>query len=298
MLTWKLWRALTCPPLISPLFKRAYMQRGGVGVAWIPPVRFPLLDLLRNTGLIIVPIIMILFGAPILVLLFYVSLILAPLLLPAANTIFGLIHANGASGSIARERDHQTYDVLCASPAGSLGLHWSYCIGWLHYHWLMRYALMGILSIGIVASLLGLSGRMFFGSGDTILPVTLVRAGALGCIFVLDYLQTPVLSSLTTLLVPVYSENEGKARLWASSLFLVLQMAVYLPTLLIAAYALPNTLSLLGVDPLLSDLFVPLAVLAFFTVLRETIITGLWNRVKQDLSATSVELDAVTRLAV
>jgi hypothetical protein len=298
MLTWKLWRALTRPPLISPLFKRAYTQRGGSGLPWIPPVRFPLMDLLRNTGLIILPIILILFGAPILVLLYYVSLILAPLLLPAANTVFGLIHANGASGSIARERDRQTYDVLCASPTGSLGLHWSYCIGWLHYHWLMRTALIGVLSIGIVASVLGLSGRMFFGSGTAPLPVTLVRGVTLGLIFFLDYLQTPVLSSLTTLLVPIYSENEGKARLWASSVFLVIQMAVYLPTFLIAIYALPNTLSLLGVDPLLIDVLVPLAVLAFFTVLREIIIVGLWSRVKQELSASTVELDAVTRLAV
>jgi hypothetical protein len=296
MLTWKLWRALTRPPLLSPLFKRAYTQRETI--PWLPPIRFPLMELVRNTGLIIMPIIMILFGAPILVLLYYVSLILAPVLLPVANSLFGLIHTNSASGSIARERDRQTYDVLCASPAGILGLHWSYCIGWLHAHWLMRYALVGTLSIGIVASVLGLSGRMLFGSGDTTLPVTLVRAGALGMIFFLDYLQTPVLSSLTTLLVPIYSENESKARLWASSLYLVLQMAVYLPTFLIGMYALPNTLAVLRVDSLLANLIVPLAVLAFFAALREIIIAGLWNRVKQELSVSSVELDAVTRLAV
>lgn len=297
MLTWKLWRALTRPPLISPMFKRAYHQRGGI--PWVTPIRrFPLMDVLRNTGLIVLPIIMILFGAPILVLLYYVSLLLAPLLLPFANSLFGLIHTNSASGSIARERDRQTYDVLCASPAGSLGLHWSYCVGWLHYHWIMRSAMVGVLSIGIVASLLGLSGRMMFGSDNAPLLVTLIRGAALGTVFVLDYLQTPVLSSLTTLLVPIYTENESKARLWASSLFLVLQMGVYLPTFVLGMYALPNTLVMLGVDPLLVNLIVPLAVLAFFAALREVIIVGMWNRVKAELSGSSVELDAVTRLAV
>jgi hypothetical protein len=177
-------------------------------------------------------------------------------------------------------------------------MHWTYCTGWLHYHWLMRYAMMGILSIGVVASVFGLSGRMVSGGEQVSFFVTLLRAGALGTLFVIDYLQTPVLSSLTSLLVPAYRENESNTRLWASSVFLVLQMTVYLPTLLIGAFALPTTFRMIGIDPLLGDALTPLLVLAFFVGLREAIIVGLWNRIKQELSATSVELDAITRLAV
>lgn len=296
MLSLRLWRALNHPPLGSPLFKRAYAQQGPG--APLPALRLPLFSLFRNVGLIILPVVLILLGAPILALLYYLSLLLAPLLLPLANTLYGLRHAYSVSAGIARERELQTYDVLCASPTGSLGLHWSYCTGWLYYHFLYRYLMLGLLATGIVASVFGLSPQLVFGAGQPLLGVTLTRASALGGLFVLDYLQTPVLSSLTALIVPAYAENEDAARLWAASLFLLLQLAVYVPTLLLGGYALPNTLRLLALDPVLADVLVPLLLLAFFALLREAIIVGLWRQVERHLSATSLELDAITRQAV
>src|SRR5664279_1794770 len=133
MLTWKLWRALNRPPKPSPLYRRAYTRQG-------PPnspisFRIPLFSVFKNMSLVVLPVVLILLGAPILVLLYYLALILAPLLLPVANTIYGLSHVNSASSSIVREREQQTYDVLCTAPAGILGMHWSYCTGWIHYHW-------------------------------------------------------------------------------------------------------------------------------------------------------------------
>ncbi len=295
MLSYRLWRAINHPPLRSPLFKRAYAQQ--VTVMPLTPLRLPLVGLFKNAGLILLPVVLILLGAPILALLYYLALLLAPLLLPLANTIYGLAHANNASGKIAREREQQTYDLLCASPEGVLGMHWSYCTGWLHYHALYRYAMLGLLLTGIVASVFGLSPRIVFGPGEPSVLVTLLRAAALGCIFALDYVQTPVLSSLTILIVPAYAENEGSARLWASSLFLLLQLVVYVPTLL-GAYALANTLHAMQIDPALADGLTPLLVLAFFALLREAIISGLWRQVAQELSATNVELDALSGRAV
>ncbi len=296
MLSLKLWRAINRPPPRSPLFRRAYTQKEALQPVF--PLRVPLVGLFKNAGLIVLPMLLIMLGAPILALLYYLSLLLTPILVPLANTIYGLAHTYGASGRIARERDQQTYDVLCTAPSGMLGMHWSYCTGWLYHHLWYRYAALGVLVTGIVASVFGLSVQTIFGPGSPSMLVPLVRAAALGVIFILDYVQTPVLSSLTTLIVPSYAENEGTARLRATSMFLALQMAVYLPTLLLGVYALPTTFQLLTLDPLLSDLLPPLLMLAFFAVLRETIIVGLWHTVQQELSATRMELDAITQRAV
>ncbi len=296
MLTIRLWRALNRPPVRSPLYRRAYTRQPLA--SRVEPLRIPGVGCLKNMSLIVLPIILILIGAPILVLLYYLSLLLAPVLLPLANTVYGLTHTYNVSGSIVREREQQTYDVLCTAPAGILGMHWTYCTGWIHYHWAYRYALLGVLSIGIVASIFGLPPQMLFGGGQPMFITTIVRALAFGALFVIDYAQTIVVSSLTTLIVPTYTETESNARLWGSSLFLLLQLGVYLPTLLFGGFALPNTFSLLGIDSRISDLVIPLLIVVFFIVLREVIITGLWNVVKQQLSATTVELDAITRVAV
>lgn len=296
MLTLKLWHAINHPPRQSPLFKRATLPKGQP-----PPmisIRIPLLGVFKNAGLVIMPVAMILLGPPILALLYYLALLCTPLLLPLANTAYGLMHTYTASGSIARERDRQTYDLLCAAPTGIAGVHWSYCTGWLHDHLLLRQTLIALLATGIIASIFGLSPQMVFGGEPSALVVTLVRAAALAGIFVLDYVQTPIVSSLTTLLVPAYAENRSNARLWASSVFLGLQTVVYLPTLLLGVYALPLTLRLVLPDPALSDLLTPLLALAFFALLREAIIVGLWHRAAEQLSGSIMELDAVTRVAV
>jgi hypothetical protein len=248
--------------------------------------------------MVVLPVVFILIGTPILVLLYYLALTLAPLLLPLANTIYGLSHAYSTSGRIAHEREQQTYDVLCASPPGILGMHWSYCTGWIHYHWLWRYAMIGVLATGIIASVFGLSSQLVFGSAQPLLIITIVRALAIGSIFVIDYAQTLVISSLVTLIVPTYAENESNARLWAVCLFLALQGAVYLPTLLLGLFALPSTFNLLGINPIVSGLLIPLLLIAFFALLREMIIAALWHAAKDQLSTTKVELDAITQAAL
>ncbi len=177
-------------------------------------------------------------------------------------------------------------------------MHWSYCVGWIHFHWLYRYALLGILSIGIVASVFGVSPRAVFGGDAVPLAITIFRAAVLGVLFVTDYAHTTVVSSLVTLIAPVYGENEGGARLWASSLFLALQLAVYGPTLLFGLFALPSTFALIGFAPLITDLLIPLLLLGFFVALRETIINGLWHLVQQQLTTDAVELDAISGLAL
>ncbi|MEO8396560.1 MAG: hypothetical protein ABI700_26435 [Chloroflexota bacterium] len=296
MLSWKLWRALNRPPQRSPIYRRAYLRQGAQDHE--VSIRIPLLGFFKNVSMVVLPVVLILIGTPILILLYYLALSLAPLLLPFANTIYGLNHAYSTSGRIAHEREQQTYDVLCASPPGILGMHWSYCIGWIHYHWLYRYTMIGVLVTGIIASVFGLSSQMVFGGAQPSLVITLARALAVGGIFVIDYAQTVVLSSLVALLVPTYAENESNAHLWAISLYLALQGAVYLPTLLLGIYALPSTFNLIGINPTVAGVLIPVLVIAFFALLREMIITGLWHAAKDQLSTTKVELDAITKITV
>lgn len=296
MLTWKLWRALNRSPRHLPLYRRVYLRQEADERPL--SVRIPMFWLVKNLSLILLPVALILLGAPIMAILYYLSMLMTPLLLPLANTLYGFVHANNTSGYIARERDHQTYDVICTSPAGTLGMHWSYCAGWLHAHVVYHYLILGLLAIGLFASLFGLPAEMVFGEDGAPLLTVLVRGLSLGILFVLDYAQTMVISSLTAMLVPAYAENESNARLWASSLFLLLQVSVYLPTLLLSSLALPNALALLGVQAAVSAIIVPVLSVVFFAALREIIIAGMWQRVAQQLNTTSVELDALSRAAV
>ncbi|MBI1259996.1 MAG: hypothetical protein GC204_21210 [Chloroflexi bacterium] len=296
MLSWKLWRALNRPPLRSPLFRRAYLRQGPPNQ--MVPLRIPLLGVIKNVSMMVLPVVVILIGAPMLMLLYYVALLIAPLLLPLGNTIYGLMQVYSTSGNIAHERNQQTYDVLCTSPAGVLGMHWSYCTGWIHYHWLYRIIMVGLLVTGILASVFGLSSQIVFGDAQPSLAIMATRALALGIIFVIDYGQTIVLSSLVALIAPTYAENDGSVRLWSISLFLILQLAVYLPTLLLGSYALPSSFALMGLDPMLAGVLIPLLLLAFFTILRELIISGLWYAAREQLSTTKLELDAITQVAL
>jgi hypothetical protein len=300
MLTLKLWRALKRPPNLTAIYRRAYVRQQheeSTTTIHIPILNF-FASIFKNLSMAVLPVVLILFGTPIVMLLFYLALLLSPFLVPLANTIYGLTHAISASGNIAKERERQTYDVICTSPIGVLGVHWSYCTGWLHYHATYRNALVVVVIIGVAASLLGLAAQVVFGVESAPTVISLVRGLALAALFMIDYAQTIVISSLTTLLVPTYAENEGNARVWASSLFLVLQMGVYVPTLLIGMVALPSTFPLLGIAPEVGDLITPLLYVVFFVVLREVVITGLWHRVEEQLSTTRVELDAITRVAV
>lgn len=297
MLTWKLWRAINRSPLRSPIYLRAltgYQARANVQM----PVRFLLAGWVRTVMLVILPLILIMLGPPLLFLLYYMALLLAPPLLPIANTLYGLAHVVSAGGRIAGERERRTYDLLCTTPPGMPGLHWSYCMGWIHHHVLYRNVMLGVLSIGIMASAFGLSPRVVFGVEPVALEVGAIRAVALTVIFVIDYAQSVVISSLTILLLPTDTEGTTNARVWLSSLFLALQLGVYLPTLLLGVYALPGAFDLLGVEPKVSGILIPVLLVGFFVALRELVITGLWRAVRQQLTTSPVELDAVTRQAI
>lgn len=296
MLTWKLWRALNRLPARSSLYRRMFLYQGITDS--IDFSRLPLYGVFRNAGLVAMPIVLILIGIPLMIPLFYLLMLIAPLLLPLVNTICAASLAVKVSGSIVREREHHTYDLLCTTPEGTLGMHWSYCVGLLHFHVIYRRVMLGALMVGIVASAFGLPAMAIFGASDISPVVALVRGLALGAIFVVDYAQTLILSSLISLLIPTRVESETDARIWAAGVFVVMQIVVYLPTLLLTVYALPNTLNLLGSDPLLSSLLIPLLMISFFLALRGLIITALWHAVEQQLTTTALELDAITGLAV
>lgn len=296
MLTWKLWQALNHPPVRSPLFRRIYQRHLMAEGLEMP--RIPLLGLFRSVGLVILPVIFILIGLPLVMPLYYLMLLCAPVLLPLINTIYGLTLTINVSGGIARERQQRTYDVLCTAPGGTLGMHWSYCTGWIHAHAGYRYGLLVVLGTGILAVIVGLSPQIVFGAAPPSLMVLMVRGLALIIFFVADYVQSVIISALLSLIVPITDEYETNVRLWTSSLFVGLQFAVYLPTLLLAVYALPSTFQLLRLDPLLSGALTPVLLVGFFIALRSLIISGMWRAVQQRLSTNAMELDALTGVTV
>lgn len=296
MLTWKLWQALNRPPVRSPLFRRIYQRH--LMAEGLDMPRIPLLGLFRSAGLVILPVILILIGLPLVLPVYYLMLLCAPVLLPLINSVYGLTLIINVSGGIARERRQRTYDLLCTVPSGTLGMHWSYCTGWIHAHVGYRYVMLVVLGTGILAVIVGLSPQIVFGAAPPSLVVLLVRGLALIVFFLADYVQSVIISSLLSLIIPISDEDETNVRLWTASLFVALQFAVYLPTLLLAVYALPSTFQLLRLDPNLGGLLMPVLLVGFFIVMRSLIINGMWRAVEQRLSTTAMELDALTRVTV
>lgn len=278
MITWRLWQALRSPPTDNPVFQRMtspYYEE----IRWVMVAQNVLIQ-----GQIWFWSIIFVIDTRALILMIF------------SGTLYGLIWSAIVSGTIAIEREYRMYDLLCLSPAGTLGISWAICMGCLHRNrtfehvnsqesWSIRL----ILFIPLIISANVLLGRTFTSPGS----ITGIWLIAFVVVFYLDHVQSILFGSLLGVLAPHYSSNRFDSRLWACTGFMLVQCTSYLVLLLSSAILLPSLFRFMGISGWMAELSLPLLSVAAFYLVRELIMERLWLLLTRQLNAAPIELDVM-----
>ncbi len=200
----------------------------------------------------------------------------------AFSSVYVVAWAMNIGDAIIREQERHTYDLLCVSPPGALGVNWTICVAVLHRNdalgWLgvLRKLVAALLLIIFLSILLTTAFRQLVPDVFQVLRLALDMA-ALAVVSYTDHVQSAVLGSLVGMLAPVYSRTRFDATVLAGGLFLAFQIM----TLLAALVILPG----LYRGSLLLTLLV-------FYLTREVFIVVLWRVLAYCLNADSAEFNA------
>jgi hypothetical protein len=289
MLTWRLWHALCHPPYRHPLFTRiAAAHIGGNGV----------LRTLRVVAFYLMTCVLLTLGWPI-------FLINVPLMLlfaaASTNTIYSMTWASRIGSAIAHEREQETYDLICLLPVGALGAGWALSTAHLHRSALFRTLrlLMRSLLVALAgALLLVLPVVMSMSSGGStsiglflLLDHGLVLAAAFYC----DHIQSLTLAYLIGMNIASTAQNRINAQLWSGGIFLLLQMLIYMMTLIFSLVLIPALLNHLHVDEMSVTICTPMLTLAIFYALHEIAIWFAWRRLAHQFNASPADQDSIFR---
>jgi hypothetical protein len=301
--TWKLWRTLREPPLISHALYRRVVTTPALPVQvqfdgrwlWVLGL-LGLGYLITQHGLISLMLVVFIVPAGG-VLLF----LMMPVLLPPFTAFVGGFWAASISSSLVREHHTHTYELLCMAPGGTLGANWAIASGCMH-----RGDVFGALRYGMYVAMM--IGGMFLGllilvavfmalresPGETLIVAgrTVVDLAVILGLFYAHYIQSVVLSALIGVCAPALFHQRGDTPWFAFGMFTAIQLGTY------AAFALAHAL----LQPILNHIppdnwaayvGAPVIYLLLFVLLREAIILGLWEFVSARLSNSLRERDVL-----
>jgi hypothetical protein len=211
------------------------------------------------------------------------------------SAVYGIIWVVNISSLIARERQHDTFDVLSTLPMGALGASWTICVACLQQNrsfanvsssntWKGRLVIIGFVLLALAESIAPIED-----STERLLLYT-VYGLAFGLVLYADHLQSIVLCVLVGMLAPTYTRTRFDAPLYAFGLFLAAQGFVYLTTVLLLM-ALSAVLVNLRVDEVMAGVSLVVLSLVYFCVAHELINVVLWRTLLWRLNADSSELD-------
>lgn len=276
MLTWKLWRALCRPPYHHPLFMRIASAHIG-GSSMLRTLKFTGFYLTACTlitlawpFILINPALMVLFAAT------------------SANTIYAVSWAARIGTAIAYEREQETYDLICLMPVGALGAGWALSTAHLHRSALFQTLrlFMNSLAIALIGALIATIPVMLTlasGSAASYGLFLLLDYGiAVTAAFYFDHIQSVTLAYLVGMMTASVAQNRINAQLWSVGAFLLLQMFVYLLTLITGIVVLQ---ALLHTDGIVRNAIMPLLWLAIFYALREVVIRLMWRFLAHQFNA-------------
>ncbi|HEX2906059.1 MAG TPA: hypothetical protein VHO69_04320 [Phototrophicaceae bacterium] len=287
MITPKLWAALNRPPAMHPLFRRTVVLpvvQERFYLSWANLVIGVILGLSQYSPLLL--------------------FLLMPPILVIVGLTYGLDCALRVSGAITREHEHNTYHLLSLSPPGQMGAMWTLCTSALYrkhdfirlrnmLHAALLTGLYGGGAVTIIVVLVNLG--LFTRYPQPVLPMLFAFgnfAAILGAIWA-EYLQSAVLGVLLGMLISTYTHSRLDASLWAFGLYLLLQTATYVLTVLVGFTLLPvvfERLSLMG-DYTLAVL--SLLRLLILVVGREALVVIIWRALLERLNLTTAELDFI-----
>lgn len=250
-------------------------------------------DLTRSIGLVFLPILLILFGAPILILLIFLVFTFAPILVPLANTAYGIAIVVSVTGRIAREHARGVYDLLGTLPTGRLGVHWRCAVGWLVDHRGGRDAALVLTFIGVIVAFFGVTSLLNTPlSGDLRAPAWVLAVLCATLCIAADFTGTQVSAALIAMLLPAQTTDGANARFGALGAFIGAQMAAYgvLAAAFLGLTALYDAAN--ASSTVIAFTLPPLLVIAFVGA-REWIIRRLWRALGRALNATRAEMEAL-----
>lgn len=181
------------------------------------------------------------------------------------------------AAALVRERERNTYDVLCVTPDGPERVDWAICTGRLHrddtLHWMvdsrMLFVILLFTAIVMLLFSTALGSRRFDPYGFTVVLVTVI---SVGITTYLDLVQSLVLCGLVGMWVPRYARTGLDARLWAAGGFLLLQVVTFIAAILTDRFFSFGTNSPSGL----------LAGMAVFYLFREIVIAAFWQRLRYE----------------
>jgi hypothetical protein len=306
ILTWKLWRVLSEPPVFAHAqYKRVVLSRGlnafnNINWRWLWLLAVPLLIyLLFRHGLI--ALVMLIFVVPAGGVL---AFLLLPVLLPPFTTLIGGYWAAIITRTIVKEHRSHTYELLCIAPEGTLGANWAIACGSLHRGDIfggLRFAIYVALVIGggllVLLTLIALFMAIRSTPVSTLISAvrTIVDLAVVLALFYIHYVQSMVLSALVGVCAPALFENRSDAPWLAFGLFEVIQFGSY-GLFALLHFLIAPALSSITPDAWLAYILVPVIYLVGFTVLREAIILALWELVRVRLNAAPAEREVLMSL--
>lgn len=214
------------------------------------------------------------------------------------GTIYGAIWTVNISGQIAIERDSGTYDLLCLSPAGTIGTTWAICTGCIHRDEAFRHinsqeswSVRFILLVPLVISTHLVFRQLFGEAGD----MTLLWILALIALFYIDHVQSILMASLLGALASYYAPGRLDARLWALAGFMAVQLATYTFPVIMGIIVLPGLYQRLNIHGWSAGLSLPIFSVLIFYSAREYILCRLWRALSEQLNAAPAEFDFMFR---
>lgn len=287
MLTWKLWRALSQPHHLHPLFQHVYSRQRYAG---------RLQRLLFLSSGYFLACVGITLCWPVLTLNPGTVLIVA---LVGSHTVFGTLWSDRVSAVIAREYDLKTFDLLSMLPSGAFGAGWTLAMGSLYASPFFRYTSLMIRILGtIVLTMLILTlvipamlSVAQWGSQDTGLlfnalwNLCLAFAG-----FYFDYVQSVVLAQLVGILASTYSLGHLNTRLMANGGFMLLKIMNYLFTFMTGFIFLNSFYEVLDLPLITAIISLPVLRLLLFYGCHEISIQAIWIILHKRLHSTPYEI--------
>ncbi len=296
MLSLHLWRTIAEADIHDPIFRRVSQIHKPARQIPPRPSRSRLLWLLAALAfafvLILAPRLLV---AVLIVPFTLITLVVAaPLLLPVLIWFAGAFSTGEIISGIQREKQQNTYDLICASTQGKLNASWSFATGMLHrgsyfppLRWgtrlSLRFGLAALGGLGVFTLLFALSDPTGFGIAQIRL---LLLPLLLAALTFSNLTQTFVVSHIIGLLASSFDWAKRDAMLVG-----------------LLAYALLNALPLVGAGlvylpfrwfvfepPLLALLAVEAFALLLIIAGRELTIMALWSALKRRMNSRLGEI--------
>jgi hypothetical protein len=301
VITWRIWTMLRNPPFGNPLFRRTLLNRSPQPQSEFQPYKI-------ITPRFIGELVGVLFVCTAMLSPIFLILAAVAMLLILNGTIYSLVWSVRTSGTIARERERQTYDMCCVSPEGSLGVNWAICTGFLHrdnrleqIHMVVR-TLLGVgfvLVLLIALVLISNAGQVrptkFAQEEAQQYALMIVHVGTAIALIYIDHVHSIVLGCLVGILVPSYVNRRIEAQLGTLGLYLTLQVSAYAVAGIIGLVILPAIYDETASG--LAQISLAIVQVLIFYATREAMITYLWNKLVERLNVTPDEESLVARPA-